>query len=178
MTLGDRIKATREAAGMTQEELGRICGTTKQTIYKYETGVITNIPIDRLKKIADHFGLPVGYLLGIATLKQSELPREIRRIIAIVGSKPLFEPGDADIVLAYYQELHVLKAAMREALAQVEELERTALDRVQKRREEEAHYDALSMEETKAMREENRRYFESEQYRRDLEAADPLNQRE
>ena len=34
MTKGEKIKAAREAAGLTQEELGRLCGTTKQTIYK------------------------------------------------------------------------------------------------------------------------------------------------
>ena len=47
MTIGEKIKAAREAAHLTQTDLGRICGTTKQTIYKYETGTITNIPLDR-----------------------------------------------------------------------------------------------------------------------------------
>ena len=38
MTIGEKIKAAREAAHLTQTDLGRICGTTKQTIYKYEIG--------------------------------------------------------------------------------------------------------------------------------------------
>ena len=37
MTLGDRIKAAREALDMTQEELGRLCDTTKQTIFTPST---------------------------------------------------------------------------------------------------------------------------------------------
>lgn len=64
MSLGEKIKCAREAANITQEELGRICGTTKQTIYKYEMGIVTNIPFDRLKKIANAVHVPAEQLLG------------------------------------------------------------------------------------------------------------------
>lgn len=64
MTKGEKIKAAREAAGLTQEELGRLCGTTKQTIYKYETGKVTNIPIDRLEKIAVAINVSASFLMG------------------------------------------------------------------------------------------------------------------
>lgn len=57
MTVGSTIRAAREAAGLTQEELGKKCGTTKQTIYKYETGKIENIPKGRIKKIASVLGI-------------------------------------------------------------------------------------------------------------------------
>lgn len=64
MTLGEKIRAAREDAGITQEELGKLCGTTKQTIYKYETGVVTNIPLDRIEKIAAAIGVTAAFLLG------------------------------------------------------------------------------------------------------------------
>lgn len=64
MTVGTRIKKAREAADMTQEELGVICGTTKQSIFKYETGVVTNIPLDRLEKIAEALKVSPAYLMG------------------------------------------------------------------------------------------------------------------
>lgn len=64
MSLGEKIKCARQAANITQEELGRICGTTKQTIYKYEMGIVTNIPFDRLEKIANAIGIPAEQLLG------------------------------------------------------------------------------------------------------------------
>ena len=38
MNLGEKIRVSREKTGLTMEELGKKCGTTKQTIYKYETG--------------------------------------------------------------------------------------------------------------------------------------------
>ncbi len=64
MTLGDRIRGAREALQMTQEELGALCGTTKQTIFKYETGVVTNIPLDRLEQLAERLGVSPAYLTG------------------------------------------------------------------------------------------------------------------
>lgn len=64
MVLGEKIKIARENAGLTQEELGKKCGTTKQTIFKYETGVVTNIPLDRLEMIADAVGISAARLLG------------------------------------------------------------------------------------------------------------------
>ena len=63
-TIGDKIRVARESARMTQTELGKACGTTKQTIYKYETGAITNIPMDRLADIAEALNITVEYLMG------------------------------------------------------------------------------------------------------------------
>lgn len=64
MTIGEKIKTAREAANLTQTELGKACGTTKQTIYKYETGTITNIPLDRLELIAQAVHVPAAELMG------------------------------------------------------------------------------------------------------------------
>ena len=64
MTVGNRIKMAREAKQITQEELGATCGTTKQSIFKYESGVVTNIPLDRLEKIAVELDVSPAYLMG------------------------------------------------------------------------------------------------------------------
>ena len=64
MTLGERIRSAREALDMTQEELGKLCDTTKQTIFKYETGIVTNIPLDRLEQLAERLGVTPAYLTG------------------------------------------------------------------------------------------------------------------
>lgn len=62
--LSKKIRVARENLQMTQEELGRLCGTTKQTIFKYENGIITNIPMDRLEKIAVVLHVSPAYLMG------------------------------------------------------------------------------------------------------------------
>lgn len=64
MDKGSRIKASREAKNLTQEELGTLCGTTKQTIFKYENNIVTNIPTDRLEKIAEVLDVTPAYLMG------------------------------------------------------------------------------------------------------------------
>lgn len=63
-TQGDRIRELRERRGLTQEELGNAIGTTKQTIFKYETGKIENIPYSRLLEIAKALGAEPWDILG------------------------------------------------------------------------------------------------------------------
>lgn len=64
MNIGQRIKEARERKGLTQEELGKFCNSTKQTIYKYETGIVTNIPTDKIEQIADALNVLPQYLTG------------------------------------------------------------------------------------------------------------------
>lgn len=64
MTTGERIRKYREAKGFTQEDLGKLCNTTKQTIQKYEMGTVTNIPIERVEQIAKYLGTTPAILVG------------------------------------------------------------------------------------------------------------------
>lgn len=50
MTIGERIKTLRTEKGMTQTELAELLQTTKQNIFKYENGIVTNIPSDKIEK--------------------------------------------------------------------------------------------------------------------------------
>lgn len=64
MTTGEKIRQLRIAAGMTQEDLGKAAKTTKQNIYKYETGIITNIPAVKIGLIAKALNTTPAYLMG------------------------------------------------------------------------------------------------------------------
>lgn len=64
MELGQKIKFLREQKGITQTELAKHIKSTKQTIFKYESGIITNIPMDKLVTIAHVLGCSPAYLLG------------------------------------------------------------------------------------------------------------------
>lgn len=64
ITVGEEIAKLRKEKGLTQGELGAMCGTTKQTIYKYENNIVTNIPIDRLWKICAALGTTPSRLFG------------------------------------------------------------------------------------------------------------------
>lgn len=64
MTIGEKIRALRKQHGMTQTELAEKLNTTKQTIGKYEQGIVTNLPLYRIQEIADIFGVSPEYLTG------------------------------------------------------------------------------------------------------------------
>lgn len=64
MTVGDRIRKQREKLGISQTELAKKVKSSKQTIYKYETNVITNIPSDKIEEIADVLNVSPAYLMG------------------------------------------------------------------------------------------------------------------
>ena len=64
MGIGERIKKLRIERGLTQGELGDGVGATKQTIYKYESGIISNIPSDRLELLSIVLHTTPAYLMG------------------------------------------------------------------------------------------------------------------
>lgn len=64
MTIGKRMKKTREDQKLTQEYVAKKVGVAIQTIYKYENEIVTNIPLDKLEKIADALNTTPAYLMG------------------------------------------------------------------------------------------------------------------
>ena len=64
MSIGKIIKEERRKQGFSQEDLAKAIGSTKQAIYKYETGIVTNIPTEKIEKIALFLGVTPSYLLG------------------------------------------------------------------------------------------------------------------
>lgn len=75
MTKGERIKKLRLEKEMSQTELAERIGQSKQTVYKYENNIVTNIPSDVIEKIAIALGTTLPYLFGWdddPTIKKSE----------------------------------------------------------------------------------------------------------
>ncbi len=70
MTKAERIRQARKDAKLTLEELAYKCGTTKQTIFKYEQGIITNIPLDKIEAIAKALYVSPGYIMGWETSEE------------------------------------------------------------------------------------------------------------
>lgn len=64
LTIGQKIKSLRTQLDFTQEDLAQAANTTKQTIHKYETGIISNIPASKIKAIADKLNTTPAYLMG------------------------------------------------------------------------------------------------------------------
>lgn len=63
-TVGDRIKELRQREGLSQVEFASKVGVSKQTLYKYENNIITNIPSDKIEQIAEKFNMSPAALMG------------------------------------------------------------------------------------------------------------------
>ncbi len=70
MTIGERIKQQRLACRMSQDEVARAIQVTKQAVFKYESGIVTNIPMDKIEKMAQLFRVSPAYLMGWEERKQ------------------------------------------------------------------------------------------------------------
>lgn len=64
MTVGDRIKEIRIKKGIAQTDLAIRCVISKQTLYKYEMNIVTNIPLKTISKIATELNISESILMG------------------------------------------------------------------------------------------------------------------
>ena len=63
-SIGKNIKALRLSRKMTLADVAEKTGVSRQTIQRYESGAITNIPSDRIEKLAHVFGVTPAALMG------------------------------------------------------------------------------------------------------------------
>lgn len=64
MEIHENIKLLREKRGETLEEVAKAIGSSKQTIQRYETGEIKNIPYDKIIALSNHFRVKPGVIMG------------------------------------------------------------------------------------------------------------------
>ena len=81
----DKLRSLRNAKGISMEALAKRVGTTRQTIFKYENGIITNIPADRIEKIAKALDVHPAYLMGFTN--DSHYGKEEKRPATNDGSE-------------------------------------------------------------------------------------------
>ena len=64
-TIGERLKWLRkDRANFTQEYVGNYVGVGKATIQKYEKGIITNIPSDKIMLLAEILDTTPDFIMG------------------------------------------------------------------------------------------------------------------
>ena len=96
MTKGERIRARRKELGLTQSDLAQALGTSKQNIYKYEMGIVTNIPSDKIELLSELLQVTPAYLMGwgIAegSLPDNLMPMPKTRKVPLVGTIACGQP--------------------------------------------------------------------------------------
>lgn len=90
MPLRENIKRYRLTAHMTLDDVAKIIDVTKQTVQKYESGVITNIPSDKIEGMAKAFGCSPAELMGWENKSNDIIP--ITGMVPILSSIPAGVP--------------------------------------------------------------------------------------
>ena len=100
MSIGDKVRATRKAAGISQEEVARRAGVSLNVINRLERGVILDPHYSTLRGIASALGVPVEDLVREPALAGNAeapgtgpTPYEVGEVVASI---PYAEGGQAE----------------------------------------------------------------------------------
>lgn len=67
-------KKRRQEVHMTLEEVAKIVGVSRQTIQRYESGIIASIPSDKIEKLAIALRTTPAYLMSGLLLQEDSTP--------------------------------------------------------------------------------------------------------
>lgn len=73
----NRLKELRKEKKLTQQELADTFQVSKRTVQYWENGE-SQIKPDKAQALADHFGVPVGYLLGFTSESSKSVLTEFK----------------------------------------------------------------------------------------------------
>lgn len=62
--IGQRLRACRERADETLEEIGALVGVNRSTVLRWEKGDTARINLPTLERLADHFSVSPSWLIG------------------------------------------------------------------------------------------------------------------
>lgn len=63
-TIGERLKRIRKERGLTQLDVCNSIHITNQTLSKYEKGIISNIPYDKIVALSKTYNVSPEYIMG------------------------------------------------------------------------------------------------------------------
>ena len=101
MTFAERLRELRLEKGMSLDDVAKHVGCGRANIYKYEHGLITNIPPDRVHRLANLFGVTRPYLMGW-TDERTEKPENLDTV-AINLSVPLSDQVGEENGMLYWK---------------------------------------------------------------------------
>lgn len=118
--ISERIKALRKKRGLSLEQLAEMVGTSRQTVHRYETGVIANIPHDKIEALARALETTPSSLMGWE--KDGSIPSSINmsktkistasmKKLPVLGNVACGEPIFASEEQGYYVQTSAETAA-------------------------------------------------------------------
>lgn len=113
MTVGERIKNLRLKLEMSQVDFANKIGVSKQTLYKYENNIITNIPSDKIECAARLGNVSPASLMGWSQIETA------RNLFCGDGSITYLSNSEKALISLYEQLNNIGK---KEAYKRIEEL--------------------------------------------------------
>ena len=95
---GTKIRELRLLAGMSQEELGKRVGVQRAAINKYEKGIVENIPLHTIEKMAQIFDVSPTYIVGWNDDNTNPLAVEVK---VIRGVQRFYGKDAVDLLETY-----------------------------------------------------------------------------
>lgn len=100
MTKGQRIKSRRTELNISQTDLAKTIDVSKQTLYKYENDIVTNIPSDNIEKLAFALSVSPAWIMGFPEPSEafSFSPEEISIAMAYRKAPELTKDAAANVL--------------------------------------------------------------------------------
>ncbi|WP_405357280.1 helix-turn-helix domain-containing protein [Ruminococcus sp.] len=118
MTIGQRIKALREQKSISQIELAEKMGVSKQNLYKYENGIISNIPSDKIEAAAAALETSPAYLMGW----DDTPPTTEDTIVKLIKAQYHLNEQDVKFVMDYIKLAPNEREALRTAIEAIKKI--------------------------------------------------------
>ena len=109
--LAERIRVLRKKKGLSLEQLAEMIGTSRQTVHRYETGAITNVPHEKIEALARALGTTPSRLMGwdnedrlssLNYIEGTKLSDITKRRLPVLGNVACGEPIFATEETGYY----------------------------------------------------------------------------
>ena len=105
----NQIRFFRKLRGLTQSQLAEAIGETRQTVYKYETGIVRSVPAHKLEKIAFVLACTPAELAGWTPKSSSSVHEE---------TSPYLTEEEIRLLEAWHQasdkERHIISMILQE----------------------------------------------------------------
>lgn len=105
MTVGERIKEIRNKIGMSQVDFADKINVSKQTLYKYENNIITNIPSDKIEAAAQLGNVTPSYLMGWEPVSDEDIGNVFANdnLFEIIDNISSLSPNEKNHFIKYLQ---------------------------------------------------------------------------
>ena len=96
MTVGDRVKLRRQQLHLSAEDIAKVIGKDRSTVYRYESHDIEDLPVSIIKPLAEALKTSPAYLMGweinSETIDMSLTSHE-KKVVTAYRNKPDMQPA-------------------------------------------------------------------------------------